>query len=296
MTMAPPPAARRTGSAAWIPKTTPSTLTAMIVRYRSRSIRSIGVSPVVIPALRTTRSRRPSSRRATSTAARTCSGSLTSVRTKTPPTSATADRPDASSRSAITTRTPSAATFRATARPIPDAPPVISATRADPSSSATSTRRRRRRRLVAQLPAQDLAGDRLRDLVDDLDLPGILVRRHPLLAESDELLGFGAPSGLEADEGLDRLPTVGIRNPDHAALPDGRVLVEHVLDLAWPDLEAGRDDHVLLPVDQVEPALGVHEPDITGVQSSPGQRLRRLLGLVPVPRHHARALGHQLPH
>src|SRR3954454_17487937 len=94
----------------------------------------------------------------------------------------------------------------------PAPPPVSSAARADPSSPATSTRRRRRRRLVAQLPAQDLAGDRLRDLVDDLDLPGILVRRHPLLAESDELLGFGAPSGLEADEGLDRLPTVGIRN------------------------------------------------------------------------------------
>src|SRR3954447_22086163 len=124
------------------------------------------------------------------------------------------------------------------ARPIPDAPPVMSAIRVVPSSSATSARRRRGggHCLVAQLPTEDLAGDGLGDLLDDLDLPRILVGRHAFLAEGDELLRLDGRAGFEADERLHRLPAVGVRNADDAALPDRGVLVQHVLDLARTEL------------------------------------------------------------
>ncbi len=60
------------------------------------------------------------------------------------------------------------------------------------------------------------------------------------------------------------------------------MLIQHLLDLARPDLEPGRDDHVLRAVDEVEPAVLVHEPDVAGLQPGSRQRLRRLLGLLPV--------------
>jgi hypothetical protein len=72
------------------------------------------------------------------------------------------------------------------------------------------------------------------------------------------------------------------------------MLVQHVLDLTWPDLVAADVDLVLLPVDDVEPARLVHVADVAGVQRATRQRRLRLGRLVPVPRDHLRAAGHQL--
>ena len=44
----------------------------------------------------------------------------------------------------------------------------------------------------------------------------------------------------QGDECLHRLPAVGVRHADHGRLADRRVLVQHVLDLARPHLEARR--------------------------------------------------------
>jgi hypothetical protein len=57
---------------------------------------------------------------------------------------------------------------------------------------------------------------------------------------------------------------------------------EDVLDLARPDLVARDVDHVLDPVDQVEPALAVAHADVAGVQPAVLDRRRGLLGSVPV--------------
>lgn len=62
--------------------------------------------------------------------------------------------------------------------------------------------------------------------------------------------------------------------------------VEHVLDLPRPDLEAGGVDHVLLAVDDVEPAVGVHESDVAGAQFATGEGLGGLRGQTPVARYH----------
>src|SRR3954453_12167023 len=147
---------------------------------------------------------------------------------------------------------------------------------------------------VAQLAPQDLAGRRLRDLVEHLALPGVLVRRHPLLAERDELLGAGRRALLQADERLHGLAAVLVRYADDRRLPDRRVAVEDVLDLARPDLVARRVDLVLLAVDEVEPAVVVHEADVAGPQGAAGQGVLGLLGLLPVARHDLRTARDEL--
>src|SRR3954452_18555579 len=167
---------------------------------------------------------------------------------------------------------------------------------AGPGVGARARLRRagRRRSAVAQLAAQDLAGRRLRHLVDDLDPARVLVRRHPLLAERDELLLAGRLALLEADERLHRLAAVLVGDADDGRLADGGVTVEDVLDLARPDLVAGRVDLVLLAVDEIEPAVLVHEADVAGLERAAGQRVLGLLGLLPVARHDLRPARHEL--
>ena len=62
------------------------------------------------------------------------------------------------------------------------------------------------------------------------------------------------------------------------------MLVEDVLDLARPDLVAGDDDHVLDPVDEVEPTVGVALADVARVQPAVDDRLFAFLRPVPVAR------------
>src|SRR5207247_8554793 len=89
-----------------------------------------------------------------------------------------------------------------------------------------------RARLRAQLAPQDLPRDGLRELVDDLDLARVLVRRHPLLAEGDDLLLVGRLARVQADERLDGLAAVLVRHPHHRRLLDGGMTVQAVLDPA----------------------------------------------------------------
>src|SRR5258708_31944530 len=115
---------------------------------------------------------------------------------------------------------------------------------------------------VAEFAAEQLAGDRLGQLVEELDLAGVLVGGHLLAAEGDELLGRGRLAGAQADVGLDGLAAVGIRHADHGGLAYRPVLVEDILDLARPYLVTADVDLVLLPVHEVEPAGRVHVADI----------------------------------
>src|SRR5664280_2397279 len=123
---------------------------------------------------------------------------------------------------------------------------------------------------IPLLPAQNLAADGLGQLGQDLDLARALVRRHPPAAVVDQLPLTRRTTGLQADVSLHRLTPVGVRDADDPGLADRRMGVEDVLDFPRPHLEAGRVDHVLLPVDDVEPAVGVHEADVTGEQPTAG--------------------------
>jgi hypothetical protein len=121
-------------------------------------------------------------------------------------------------------------------------------------------------------------------LVDELDHARVLVGRHALAAEGDQLVGVGALAGAQADEGLDRLAAIGVGDADDGGLAHGRMAVEDVLDLARPHLEAGGVDLVLLAVDHVEPAVGVHEADVARVQRPARDRALALLRAAPSSR------------
>ena len=64
---------------------------------------------------------------------------------------------------------------------------------------------------------------------------------------------------------MHRFAAIGVGRADDRRLAHAGKGVEHVLDLARPDLEAGGRDHVLLAVDQIEPAGLVEEADVAGV-------------------------------
>ena len=72
--------------------------------------------------------------------------------------------------------------------------------------------------------------------------------------------------GLERHGGADLLAEVGVRDADHRRLGDGRVLVEHLLDLPRVDVVAAPDDQVLLPVDDVVVAVVVHPGQVAGAE------------------------------
>src|SRR5260221_3262042 len=80
-----------------------------------------------MPALLNSTSRRPNASRASRTASAAVAACETSPRTCLAPTSAAASSSERSSQSTSTSDAPSARSWRATSRPRPDAPPVISA-------------------------------------------------------------------------------------------------------------------------------------------------------------------------
>ncbi len=68
------------------------------------------------------------------------------------------------------------------------------------------------------------------------------------------------------------------------------MLVEHVFHLARVDVVAAGDDHVLLAVHDPEEAILIHAGDVARVQPALPQNFGRLIGTLPVPLHHLRAL------
>src|SRR5438445_7985413 len=120
---------------------------------------------------------------------------------------------------------------------------------------------------LAQLDPADLAADRLRQLADELDLPGVLVRRgdrlHVLLEVRRQLVG-GIVSGRQHDERLDDRSAHGIALGDHGCLRAGGVLDQRALDLEGPDPVAGGDDHVVGAADEPERAVTVDVGAVAG--------------------------------
>src|SRR5262249_11309161 len=96
---------------------------------------------------------------------------------------------------------------------------------------------------------EDLAGRRLGQLVDEPDVPGVLVGGELTLDVLAQLLRGRGGARRRDDGGADLLAQLRVRYADDRRLADARVLVEHFLDLPRVDVEAPADDHVLLAVD-----------------------------------------------
>src|SRR5262249_47846458 len=103
----------------------------------------------------------------------------------------------------------------------------------------------------------------------------------------------------------DLLTVLPVGHADHLHVLDLRVSVQELLDLPRIHVLAPADHHVLEPPDDVAVARGVERREVAGVHPARGvHRFRGLLGVVPVPEHHAvparaelpgHAGGHDLP-
>src|SRR6476646_8903880 len=142
-------------------------------------------------------------------------------------------------------------------------------------------------RAVPQRPAEEFPRRRFRQLVPEFDFPGTLVGRDSLTAKGNDLPRLRLRATLlQRNKGLHRLPSIRIGHADHRRFPAGRVLIYRVLDFPRPDLETGRDDHVLLAIHQVKPALLIHDGDIARSKVAVVKSALGLAGLVPVTRAH----------
>ena len=72
------------------------------------------------------------------------------------------------------------------------------------------------------------------------------------------------------------------------------MLVQELLHLGGPDLEARAVDHVLDPVDDEDVPVLVHLAHVAGMEPSPANRRPGVVGPAPVAEHHARPLDRDL--
>src|SRR5262249_52875934 len=152
------------------------------------------------------------------------------------------------SRSITATRAPSSTNALAIARPMPLAAPVTIA-RLPSSFPGTSPPPFRCR--VTQSLSRALSGRAsapCRRHSEATEPPRQLVAGEALLAPGQQLLVARRRLGAQHDVGVQRLSPVVVREPDHRRLVHRRVRVQHLLDLARVDVDAARDDHVLLAV------------------------------------------------
>ena len=85
----------------------------------------------------------------------------------------------------------------------------------------------------------------------------------------------------------DLLAELRVGHPHHGGLRDGRVLVEHLLDLARVHVEPAAQDHVLRAVHDVVVARGIAPGEVAGAEPAVlGDGLGGGLRLAPVALHH----------
>src|SRR5581483_4429564 len=138
----------------------------------------------------------------------------------------------------------------------------------------------------AQAIALDLARLGPGQALDELDRARVLVGRQLAL---DVVLQLADEAGrrdgrrLQDDERLDDESARRIRGGDDGGLGDGRMLVEHVLDLGTGDLVAAGDDHVVGAALIREIAVFVLDVHVAGdVPAAEADVLGLAVGLAPV--------------
>ncbi len=142
---------------------------------------------------------------------------------------------------------------------------------------------------LAQRLAVELADAGQRDVGDDVHLAGRLGRRQTAARVRNQVVGGHGGAGTQADEGDHLLAEARVgpaHDTGHGHVGMGQ---QHVLDVAREDVEATAQDEVLLAIDDEEVPVGVEVSDVTGVQPATAQRVRRLVGSVPVAGHDPRA-------
>src|SRR5437762_2228733 len=90
-------------------------------------------------------------------------------------------------------------------------------------------------------------------------------------AKRFQFFGADLRIGLEADEGGDRLSIYRIGLSDDGGLSHGWMAVEHLFDLARRNVFAAANNQIILAVDDVAVAVGIHIADVASVKPSAGE-------------------------
>ncbi len=106
-------------------------------------------------------------------------------------------------------------------------------------------------------------------------------------AELAHLILLQGGARAQLDPGAELFAIARVRHPKHLHVLHLRMAIEEFLDLAWIDVFATTNDHILdAPNDVTEPGL-VEHGQIPGVHPARGiNRLGRALRIVPVAQHH----------
>src|ERR671933_1169882 len=138
---------------------------------------------------------------------------------------------------------------------------------------------------LPQLDAPDLAGERLRQVVDELDPARVGVRRQPVADEVLDVLGH-VVAGLvalgEHDERLDHVAALLVGRGHGGGLAHRRVLQAGRLDLEGTDAIAGGDDHVVGAPGVPDVAVLVLHRGVLGVEPLAAEVRLGVLRAVPV--------------
>src|SRR5690348_12157858 len=138
----------------------------------------------------------------------------------------------------------------------------------------------------AHFTAEDLAGRALGQIGRDPDVTRVFVGCYPVLHERAQFVGGGGSARLELHGGGDFLAEMLIRDSDDGGFGYGWMLVDDLFDLARVHVESAADDHVLLPVHDVEIAVLVDSGQVAGLEPAAGDRLGRGARVAPVSLHH----------
>src|SRR6266540_6876399 len=138
---------------------------------------------------------------------------------------------------------------------------------------------------LAEHDPADLAGERLREIGNELDAPWIGIGREPFANERLDLLAELVRRlvvGREHDEGLHDVAAQLVRRGDRRRFAHPGVLEAHGLDLERADPVSRRDDHIVGPAFVPDVTVVVLASRVLRVEPLAAEHLVALVGPVPI--------------
>src|SRR5262245_29719732 len=111
--------------------------------------------------------------------------------------------------------------------------------------------------LLADEEFLNLARHGHRELIDEADVTRDLVVRDLASAKRANFFFVGLLLRLKSNPGAEFLAVLLVGHANDLHVGDFRMAVEKFLDLAWIEILAAADDHILDPSDDVAIAIGV---------------------------------------
>src|ERR1041385_6253304 len=146
---------------------------------------------------------------------------------------------------------------------------------------------------VAHLPLERLARGAPGKIVHEQDLAKLLEAGGDALVDPrPELLGRSGARLAQDDRGDRGLAPLLVGDPEHRDFAHRGVPGRKLFAVPGIDLHAAADDHVLLPVHEIEEPLGVAVAEIAGEEPSIADRLGGEVGPPVITRHQHRPAAH----